>query len=99
MNTDVGYIRFIFFFGLIGLTLYSLYIIYAGKVCARLNPGNTLFFILLTSINFLVWLKVATDCFFILCLFICLGYVRNELGDDEEMEEIEEKEETEMIIE
>lgn len=83
-DTDVGYLRFIFFFGLIGLSVYSLFIIYAGCVCARMHPGNTLLFILLTSMNFVVWLKVATDCFFILCLFICLGYIMNSIKETEE---------------
>ena len=77
MGTDVGYLRFIFFFGLIGLAVYSMYILYAGRVCNRMFPGNTLLFISLTSMNFIIWLKVATDCFFILALFICLGYVRD----------------------
>ena len=81
MDTDVGYLRFIFYFGLLGLTIFSLYIIYAGRTCAKLNPGNDLFFIVLTSMHFLIWLKVATDCFFVLCLFICLGYVRNNILD------------------
>ena len=81
MGTDVGYLRFIFFFGLIGLIIYSLYIIYAGKVCLRMHSGNTLLFISLTAMNFVVWFKVATDCFFILCLFICLGYVRDHLPE------------------
>lgn len=86
-DTDVGYLRFIYFFGLLGLAVYSLYIIYAGRVCNRLLPGNTLLFICLTSMNFIVWLKVATDCFFILGLFICLGYVN---GLQEKTEVIEE---------
>ena len=77
MGTDVGYLRFIFFFGLLGLAIYSLFIIYAGRTCIRMHPGNTLLFLLLTATNFVVWLKVATDCFFILALFICLGYVRD----------------------
>ena len=77
MGTDVGFLRYIFFFGLIGLAIYSLFIIYAGRVCIRMHPGNTLLFIILTAMNFIIWLKVATDCFFILCLFICLGYVRD----------------------
>ena len=77
MGTDVGYLRFIFYFGLVGLVIYSLYIIYAGKVCLRMHPGNKLLFIALTGLNFVIWFKVATDCFFILCLFVCLGYVRD----------------------
>lgn len=84
-GTDVGYLRFIFFFGLIGLAIYSLYIIYAGRVCIRMHPGNTLLFLSLVAMNFVVWLKVATDCFFILCLFICLGYVIE--NSPEEIEE------------
>ena len=74
-NTDVGYLRFIFFFGIIGLIIFSMYIIYAGRTCNRMLPGNTLLFLFLTATNFIVWFKVATDCFFILGLFICLGYV------------------------
>ena len=85
-DTDVGYLRFIFYFGLIGLSIYSLFIIYAGSVCSRLLPGNTLLFILLTSMNFIVWLKVATDCFFVLCLFISLGYLNS--GMQEETDEL-----------
>ena len=96
MGTDVGYLRFIYFFGLLGLSIYSLYIIFAGRSAARLNPGNDFFFLVLTSMNFIVWLKVATDCFFVLCLFICLGYVKNGM---EEQEELEEMEETEVIEE
>lgn len=90
MNTDVGYLRFIYFFGLIGLSIFSLFIIFAGRSCARLNPGYTLFFIALTSMHFLIWLKVATDCFFILGLFVCLGYVRNAAEEVEATEELEE---------
>ena len=84
MHTDVGYLRFIYFFGLIGLTIFSLFIIYAGRTCARLTPGYSLFFLALTSMHFLVWLKVATDCFFILGLFVCLGYVKNLMEKTEE---------------
>ena len=92
-GTDVGYLRFIFFFGLIGLVIYSLYIIYAGRACIRMLPGNTLLFLILTVMNFIIWFKVATDCFFILCLFICLGYVKNNLESDEEDEELPEVQE------
>ena len=92
-NTDVGYLRFIFFFGLIGLAVFSLYIIYAGRACIRLLPGNTVLFFLLTLTNFIIWFKVATDCFFILGLFICLGYVKNQMeAENEALPETEEVE-------
>ena len=92
-GTDVGYLRFIFFFGLLGLSVFSLFIIYAGRTCNRLLPGNSLFFFIITLLNFIIWFKVATDCFFILCLFICLGYVKNNLESDEEDEELPEVQE------
>lgn len=85
-NTDVGYLRFIFYFGLLGLIVFSMFIIYAGRVCNRLIPGETILFIILTSMNFIVWFKVATDCFFILALFICLGYVNS--FDERELQPI-----------
>ena len=78
-DTDVGYLRFIFFFGLLGLTAYTVFILYAGSVCARLNPGNLLLSIVLTSMTFVIWFKVATDCFFILAVFICLGFVKSRM--------------------
>ncbi len=81
-STDVGYLRFIFYFGLIGLIAFSLFIIYAGRTCNRLLPGNTLLIFILTSLNFIIWFKVATDCFFILGLFICLGYVKNQTEEE-----------------
>lgn len=81
-DTDVGYLRLIFFFGLIGLSVYSAFIIYAGIVCIRMHPENWLLFLALTATHFIVWLKVSTDCFFILCLFICLGYLKEGMAPE-----------------
>lgn len=89
MNTDVGYLRFIFYFGLIGLSFFSLMIIYAGDVCRRRFPGNELLFLLLVLEHFIVWLKVATDCFFILGLFIAMAYVRDFQSNTEESPQTE----------
>lgn len=77
MNSDVGYVRFIYFFGLIGLLFYVGFIVYAGFVCIRKFPHNKLMMLIMMSMTFVIWFKVATDCFFILCMFICLGYTRD----------------------
>lgn len=75
MGTDVGYLRFIFFFGLIGLLLFSIFIIYCGARCMHIFPDSRFLFFIFTLFNFIIWAKVATDCFFILILFLCLAYV------------------------
>lgn len=87
MDTDVGYLRFIFYFGVIGLTIFSLLILYAGKVCRQRYPTERLLFYILTLINFIVWFKVATDCFFILGLFIATAYVRDFMDEPKELQE------------
>ncbi len=76
MNTDVGYLRFIFYFGIVGLSIFSLLILYAGLICHTRNPGDGLLFSILVLLNFIVWFKVATDCFFILAVFIALAYIK-----------------------
>lgn len=77
MNTDVGYLRFIFYFGIIGLFIFSAMILYAGGMCRQRFPDSKFLFLILTLINFIIWFKVSTDCFFILGLFIALAYVRD----------------------
>lgn len=76
-GTDVGYLRFIYYFGLIGLGFFVGFIIYAGVVCMKMFPDSKMIMLLMTSMTFVIWFKVATDCFFILAMFICLGYSRD----------------------
>ncbi len=87
MNTDVGYLRFIFYFGVIGLVIFSIMIWYAGKMCRMKYPNDKLLFFIFTMLNFIIWLKVATDCFFILGVFIAMAYVRDFMDTPEEITE------------
>ena len=87
MNTDVGYLRFIFYFGVIGLIIFSIMIWYAGKICRQKFPEDILLFLILTALNYIIWLKVATDCFFILGVFIALAYVRDYMDQPDEIPE------------
>jgi hypothetical protein len=77
MNTDVGYLRFIYYFGLVGLSIFSIMILYAGSMCLKRFKENQLLILILILIHFIVWFKVATDCFFILGVFIALSYIRD----------------------
>lgn len=71
-GTDAGYMRFIYYFGLIGLTLFMLYISYTAIMCIRKNPSYKYMFVMLLLLNFIIWIKVSTDIFLI---FILLFWV------------------------
>lgn len=73
MGTDVGYLRFIFYFGLLGLITFSAFIIKAASICADSFKSYRAMFYLLAVVNFIVWFKVATDIFIIFAPFLCLS--------------------------
>lgn len=73
MGTDVGYLRFIFYFGLIGLAVFTIFLIKCCKTAIEVLPEHSILFIFCLICGFAVWLKVATDVFFIFALFICVG--------------------------
>lgn len=78
MGTDVGYLRFIFYFGLIGLGMFMLYFIKATQICIRKFPLEKDIMLLLLAINFIVWFKVSTDCFCIFALYLLVSKEENE---------------------
>ena len=69
-RTDIGYCRFILYCGLIGITLFSLFFIYNGIAVIRLFPKTVYLSLLLIALTFIVWMKVATDIFFIYALLL-----------------------------
>ena len=81
MGTDVGYLRFIFYFGTIGLLAFCAFMNYAAKLCARNLPRYKVLFGLLLISNFVIWLKVATDIFLVFALFICVANMYEEDED------------------
>lgn len=70
MGTDVGYLRFIFYFGVIGLFAMVAVIFKAGQACIRNLSGYKLMFVLLLLANYIIWLKVSTDLFLVFALFL-----------------------------
>ncbi len=72
MESDVGYVRFIFYFGLMGLVMFSIYMLKVGMVCLRKLPQWKTLFLLFLIVHFTVWFKVATDTFLIFAMFLCL---------------------------
>lgn len=91
MSTDIGYLRFIFYFGLIGLVAISLVMIYAAYICVDSFPEYKNIFWLVLLCNFVVWLKVSTDIFLFFCPFICASIVQNTFQEEEETPELQEE--------
>lgn len=77
-GTDVGYLRFIFYFGLIGLSAFMLFFIKVTQYCVRGFPKYKWMFILLLIANFVIWLKVSTDIFLVFALFLCASNMQDE---------------------
>lgn len=71
-NTDIGYLRFIFYFGIFGLLAFMGYFIKVGTTCIKRFNAHKMFFTTLLALNFIVWCKVSTDIFVVFALFLCL---------------------------
>ena len=76
--TDIGYLRFIYYFGLIGTFLFVLYFCKVTDVCMRrFKKQRTMFFFIL-MLNLIIWCKVSTDIFIIFAPFLCISQDENE---------------------
>lgn len=78
MLTDIGYLRFIFYSGLIGLLAMAAFIWKSGRISMRKFKGQQMLFWLLLAVNYTVWLKVSTDIFLILALFLVISKEEND---------------------
>ena len=60
MGTDMGYIRFVFYCGIIGLVIFLVYFICCTYVLCKRERGLKLFFFCLFVIQLIVWIKIPT---------------------------------------
>lgn len=84
MGTDVGYCRFIFYFGLLGLGAFASFFVKSAAICSQNNPKYKIMFCFILLINFIVWIKVSSDIFSIFALFLLIREdgVENEISDE-----------------
>lgn len=85
MGTDIGYLRFIFYFGLIGLVVFSYFFIIVARECIAVLPSYKMLILFILLLGFIIWLKVATDVFLVFALLLCVGNMQ----DDPQQLEIE----------
>lgn len=82
MNTDAGYSRFLFYFGIIGL---GAFVVFMGKVCQVCMcrfKNYRLMFMMMLLLNYIIWIKVSTDIFLAFAPFLCISYDENRSYED-----------------
>lgn len=83
MGTDVGYSRFIFYFGIIGLSCFCLFFIKCCSYLIEIFPKYRIMFFIILCINFIIWLKVSSDCFTFFALYLACALFLNETSQEE----------------
>lgn len=81
MNTDAGYSRFIFYFGLIGLSSFILFFVMVCNACINGIEENKLLFIAILILGLCIWIKVSTDLFLVFALFLCINIKKESTVD------------------
>ena len=84
MQTDIGYCRYIFYFGLIGLSVFIGLITQAAVICMKRCENYKWIFVMILLLNFVEWIKVSTDLFVVFAPFLCIS--SHEEAYSEEME-------------
>ena len=87
MGTDIGYLRFLFYFGVLGLVWIIGVIVYSAYVCADQFKEYAWLFIMALGVGLIIWAKVSTDIFLFFCMF--LGAAGLQDNQEEEIPEIE----------
>lgn len=76
--TDIGYLRFIFYFGMLGLLLFIGFFIKATHICVSRFARYKYMFIFFCLLNMVIWFKVSTDIFIVFAPFLCISQEENE---------------------
>lgn len=77
MGTDAGYSRFLFYFGLVGLLLFSAFFVSVAWFCSKTFYQYKCMFWAILLVNYIVWIKVSTDIYVTLAPFLCLGLMNS----------------------
>lgn len=72
MATDIGYLRFIYYFGIFGTLAFIIFMWEAAKACIAKFPSWKIMFVMLLLLNYIIWLKVSTDIFSIFAIFLTM---------------------------
>ena len=84
MSTDVGYIRFLFYFGLSGLLLMLSIFLKATDTCIKYISDYCILFLFLLFMNLVGWVKVTSDIIMVFAPFLVLAYYNEHEHQDTE---------------
>lgn len=82
-GTDIGYLRYIFYFGLIGTITFIIFMCMVARICISRFSDYKMMFIMILLINYIGWFKVSTDIFLVFAMFLVLGR-----GDDKNLQNL-----------
>ena len=88
MATDIGFLRFLFYFGIIGTMAMVLYMCNVSLACVRRFPNYRILFVLLLLLTLIEWLKVSTDIFLVFAVFLCISPEEQEEAERMDKENI-----------
>ena len=78
MGTDVGYCRFLFYFGLMGLGAFMYFMYRAMQICWNRFSSYRIMFLIILLLNYMVWVKVSSDLFLVFAIFLCVSKEEND---------------------
>lgn len=73
MDTDIGYLRYIFYFGLIGTLVFIAFMLKAALICINRFKEYKVMFLMILLVNYIGWFKVSTDIFLVFAIFLCIS--------------------------
>jgi len=73
VRTDIGYCRFIFYSGLLGLSTFTLFFVYLSIALAQKFACYRQLFLLFFLLLLVNWFKVSTDIFLVYAPFLVMG--------------------------
>ena len=85
MGTDIGYLRFIFYFGIIGTLAFIVFICTAAWACMKRFPTYRWMFFMILIVNLIGWCKVTSDVFLALAIFLCLSQEEQQMSEKKRM--------------
>lgn len=71
-QTDVGYLRFIFYAGIFCMLAFVVYFFKVAQMCIHRFKDYTLLFGAILLLNYIVWFKVSSDLFPVFAIFLCV---------------------------
>ena len=83
MGTDIGYLRFIFFFGLFGMfSMITLFLCFWKIGCNRFTNLKGLMTLIL-AINLIIWFKATSDLLPIFAILLCISKADQDLYESQ----------------